>query len=283
MSDNKSVLPTTKPAPLSRRTVWIITAIVVVVVVVATALVLGLNRGDSSTSDRPSATAPAASAPASAGAPEVGSGFTGTTVDKLGHPVQLPANPAGELLPQTANTPADRNAAPAGLIWEKLYDLPVVPFSTSDGPSTITDGIPQGWSRTPQGAALAGISILALLLGAPDAPSMTVENTLVSGDPQVIRSEVSSSRPVRQVALDNPELAGGTMQGVTVTRFSPSFATVRVAAGPVYTDDHPSGAYAVSTLNLTWDEGTWKLIITTESPGRPEYRGSIAGMTPWVD
>ncbi|MGK2321207.1 hypothetical protein [Gordonia rhizosphera] len=280
MSDKKTVFPTTEPEPTSRRTVWIITAAVAVAVVVVIVMIVALNRG-TTTAQHPALTTPAASAAPSSGAPG-GPGFTGITVDKLNKPVQLPANPAGQILPQTAPTPADRNAAPAGLIWEKLYDLPIVPFSTSDGPTTITDGVPQGWSRTPQGAALAGISILSMWLGAPDGPSVTVQNTLLSGDAQVIADQARSSRPVRQVALTDPELAAGTIQGVTVSSYSPTFATVDIGAGPVYDNDHPSGAYAVSTLNLTWTQGTWKLIVTATSPGRPEYRSAIAGMTPWT-
>ncbi|WP_287014890.1 hypothetical protein [Gordonia sp. (in: high G+C Gram-positive bacteria)] len=282
MSDNKSVFPTREPAPMPRRTVWIITAIVVVVVVTATILVIVLNRGESTPTDHTPPSTTASAVPSTSTAFD-GSGFTGTTVDKLNNPVQLPANPAGQLLPQTARTPADRNAAPAGLIWEKLYDLPVVPFSTSDGPTEITDGVAQGWTRTPQGAALAGISILSMWLTAPDGPSQTVQRTLLSGESELIATRSAESRPARVAMLNNPDLAPGALAGVQVTSFDPTFATIEYGGGPLADDSHPEGSYAVSTLSLTWTNGTWKLIVTPTTPDRGERRTTIAGMTSWTD
>lgn len=278
---NKTVFPTTPPKPTSRRTLWIIVAVVVVIVVVATALVIGLSHGGTTT-NRPVATTPTATAPPTSTATG-GSGFTGTTVDKLNKPVQLPANPAGQLLPQTAKTPAGQNDVPAGLTWEKLYDLPIVPFSTSDGPTTITDGVPQGWAHTPQGAALAGISILSMWLGAPDAPSQTVQRTLLSGDRSVIATRTAKNRPARQAMLSNPDLAPGTVAGVQVRAYDGAFATVEYGAGPLVDDASPDGFYTVSTLSLTWSDNTWKLIVTPTTPDRGERRTAIAGMTPWSD
>ena len=129
-------------------------AIIAITVAVTTAATKAGATTTATATSTPAATPPPTSAATG------GSGFTGTTVDKLDKPVQLPANPAGEILPQTGRTPSDANGVPDGLMWQKLYDLPIVPFSTSDGPTKIKDGVPQGWAHTPQGAALAATSIL---------------------------------------------------------------------------------------------------------------------------
>lgn len=278
---NKTVFPTTPPKPTSRRTLWIVAAVVVVIVVIATVLVIGLNHSGTTT-NRPVATTPTTSAPPTS-ASSGGSGFTGTTVDKFNKPVQLPANPAGQLLPQTAKTPQGQNDAPGGLTWEKLYDLPIVPFSTSDGPTTIKDGIAQGWSRTPQGAALAGVSILSMWLGGPDTESATVQRTLLSGDPTVIAQRTAQNRPARQSMLADPQLAPGAVAGVQVRSFNGNFATVDYGSGPVTDDSDPSGYYIVQTLSLSWSDGTWKLIVTPTTPDRGQHQTAIAGMTSWTE
>lgn len=283
MNAPRSVFPTTPPKPTSRKGIWLSVIAVVVVLAITAVLVVVLNRSTTNPATAPAATsAPVTTAPSTSTATG-GSGFTGTTVDKFNKPVQLPANPAGEILPQTGTTPADEDGVPAGLMWQKLYDLPIVPFSTSDGPTQIKDGIAQGWAHTPQGAALAGVSILALWLSAPDDVAATVQRTLLSGDTAAIEQVAKTSRPVRKVALTNPDLAAGTMQGVSVTNYSSTFASVEIASGPVYDDDNPSGGYSVSTLAMTWSNGTWKLIVTPTSPGRPEFRAAIAGMSAWTD
>lgn len=282
MNAPRSVFPTTPPQPTSRKGLWLSVIAVVVVLAIAGVLVVVLNRGGSTPTFAPAAST-AAPTPPPTSAATGGSGFTGTTVDKFNKPVQLPANPAGQILPRTGKTPTDANGVPDGLMWQKLYDLPIVPFSTSDGPTKIKDGVPQGWEHTPQGAALAGVSILSLWLSAPDEVAATVQRTLLSGETAAIDQVAKTSRPVRNVALTNPDLAAGTMQGVSVTNYSPTFATVEIASGPVYDDDNPSGGYSVSTLSMTWSDGTWKLIVTPTSPGRPEFRAAIAGMSPWTD
>ena len=158
-----------------------------------------------------------------------------------------------------------------------------MPFSTSDGPTEITDGVAQGWTRTPQGAALAGISILSMWLTAPDGPSQTVQRTLLSGESELIATRSAESRPARVAMLNNPDLAPGALAGVQVTSFDPTFATIEYGGGPLADDSHPEGSYAVSTLSLTWTNGTWKLIVTPTTPDRGERRTTIAGMTSWTD
>lgn len=283
MSTNRPVFPTTPPKPTSRKVLWLSMTAVIAILAIAAVLVVVLNRGDAA---EPT-TAPATSTPAATPPPisrsAGGSGFTGTTVDKLNKPVQLPANPAGEILPQTGTTPADENAVPAGLMWQKLYDLPVVAFSTSDGPTEIKDGVAQGWAHTPQGAALAAVSILSTWLGAPDTESTTVQRTLLSGDPSVIASRAAENRPARQAQLSDPQLAPATVAGVQVRSYSDDFAQIAYGTGPLADDTDPDGFYTVSMLSVTWQNGTWKLIVTPTSPDRGERQASIAGMTPWTD
>ncbi len=279
MNAPRSVFPTTPPKPTSRKVLWIS---VIVVLAIGAVLVAVLNRGNSEPATSPAVSTPVATPPPTSTATG-GSGFTGTTVDKQNRPVQLPANPAGEILPQTGKTPADENGAPDGLMWQKLYDLPFVPFSTSDGPTTIKDGVAQGWARTPQGAALAANSILSMWLLAPDAQSAVVQRSLLSGTSADIEARTAKNRPLRMVGLTDPTLGPSTAAAVQVRSYSPQFAQIDIAGGPSVDDTNPDGYYTVSTLSVTWADGTWKLIVTPTTPDRGDRRTSIAGMTSWSE
>ena len=285
MNAPRSVFPTTPPKPTSRKVVWISVTAVIVVLAIAAVLVVVLNRGNSEPTTAPTTSTPVATPPPTSTATG-GSGFTGTTVDKLNKPIQLPANPAGEILPQTGKTPADANDAPTGLLWQKVYDLPIVPFSTSDGPTEIKDGVAQGWAHTPQGAALAGLFILNTWLTAPDDVSKVVQRDLLSGEPSVIDRTTELGRKQRQVALTYPNLSATTVQGVQIQpSSSKDFYQVSWSSGPFVSDDEPNGYYTSASFAMSWVDGGWKLIVTPTSPSsnRGEHRTSIAGMTPWTD
>ncbi|MGJ0121700.1 hypothetical protein ACQ7HM_21065 [Williamsia sp. MIQD14] len=283
MNAPRSVFPTTPPTPTSRKGLWLSVIAVVVVLAIAGVLVVVLNRGTTNPTTAPAATSATATTPSPTSAATGGAGFTGTTVDKLNKPVQLPANPAGQILPQTGKTPADTDGVPDGLMWQKIYDLPIVPFSTSDGPTKIKDGVAQGWAHTPQGAALAATSILNTWLLAPDAASTVVQKTLLSGTEADIAARTKTNRPLRMVGLTDPDLGPGAVAGVQVDTYTNNFARISYGAGPVVDDTNPDGFYQVSTLSVTWQDGTWKLIVTPTTPDRGEQRTTIAGMTPWTD
>ncbi|MBL1080077.1 hypothetical protein JK358_37340 [Nocardia sp. 2] len=152
----------TTPEPDNGRgSVSLIAAIALLVLILIGSLVAWLTTRDSGEN---TATAPSTSVTApNTATPQ---GFAAPDVDAFGRRVDIPNNPAGQPLaqtraPLTATDPGWLTAAPVlpetgG--WQRVYGASV-PFSTSDGPTAIVDGIPTGYSHTPQGAALAAVYV----------------------------------------------------------------------------------------------------------------------------
>ena len=72
-----------------------------------------------------------------------------------------------------------------------------LPFSTSDGPTTVTDGVASGFARTPHGAALAAYDALARAIAAPDDTWQQVLEhrfTGTTGQHELLRDRYARSR-----------------------------------------------------------------------------------------
>ncbi|MGW4482096.1 hypothetical protein [Rhodococcus triatomae] len=94
--------------------------------------------------------------------------------DPLDRVVYIPRDSNGVILPQS-NPGADRPAtqAPGGVMLQKIHGNMVVPFSTSDGPTRLTDsGVAAGFSRTAQGAGLAAAHYFGYLSSGTNRLSM---------------------------------------------------------------------------------------------------------------
>ncbi|WP_125197041.1 hypothetical protein [Corynebacterium bovis] len=143
-----------------RRSVGgLVVAVVVVVVVLVAAVVFLVTRGgsDKSAGDAGQSTSTAAGgAQASASA----TGAAGVTSDFWGRRVVLPANPDGDVIPQKpvdttdACNPVNYSRVPDDLTAQRTHKISTL-WSSTDGPTGFTDGVPSGYSHTPQGAALA--------------------------------------------------------------------------------------------------------------------------------
>ena len=150
--------------------VWIVgvVALVVVVAVAAVLIFRGPAEQTNDNADRPAPAAPTTEKVESAH-PD-----GGVTSDMWGRRVVVPANDRGT--PRTATvyaaenqcSPAEQIRTPEGLEIQRAYGMATV-WSTSDGPTGFTGPLPDGYSRTPTGAALAAWNFYALMNAGSDA------------------------------------------------------------------------------------------------------------------
>ncbi|MFC9999617.1 hypothetical protein [Nocardia sp. NPDC127526] len=287
MSENPT--PATEPdtEPGRRGQVSLILALVVValVLIAGAVVVFGRDTGDEPTGGAQTSQTTAGVAPSAN--PEA-SGFATPGVDDFGRRVDIPNNPAGQVLPQTGtpHTPADGDwltAAPDGTQgkggWQRVYGA-VVPFSTSDGPTRIVDGLATGWSHTPQGCALAAVYVLYQELARPDN--------------RLLRERLMALTPAQMATYDKA-LAAGKLPAVApenVTRWMIAFdafkissyaddlCTVRLATR-ARADKVGAAQWLSSEVAMVWD-GTWR---RRPPPGEGELPQekvpSLTGWTPW--
>lgn len=217
-----------------------------------------------------------------------GTGFAEPEVDLFGRRVDVPNNPAGQPLaqePGTQRTPADPDwltAAPVGTTrphgWQRVYGASV-PFSTSDGPTRIEDGLAVGYARTPQGAALAAAQITYRLNARPaDRDLYVTQVRMSSAQLAAYDSALSSDRLPRQ----QPEKVTRyfvASDAFKIDDYAEDMAIVRLASrGPVIDGKQ---LYAAMRMIVVWDEGDWRLKPSTTTNTRTEYVESLAGWTKW--
>ncbi|MEL4163102.1 hypothetical protein [Corynebacterium bovis] len=137
---------------------------VIAVVAVVVIVYIGARGGDSTTGSQGQDPAPSGSSESALqGAPSGGD----VTSDFWGRRVVIPANPDGDVIPQNpvdtadACNPVNYSRVPADLTAQRTHTMSTL-WSSTDGPTGFTDGIPSGYSHTPQGAALAGWNYLSL-------------------------------------------------------------------------------------------------------------------------
>lgn len=106
--------------------------------------------------------------------PEAGLFEPDPEFDALGRVTYTPKDPKGVVLDQSP-PPAGRapDAAPSGVMLQRIHGNMVLPFSTSDGPTAIdASGVATGFAHTPQGAALAAAHYMAYLAAGNDRLEM---------------------------------------------------------------------------------------------------------------
>lgn len=260
MSDNDT--DTTNSRRWNRPIVWIALALVGVAIVVAVGY--AGSRLDSADDAAPPPPPPPVSTPAvPSGDP--GQDYLGNDVDVLGRGMRIPADPNGHVLDQGAKTsPAQLTSplrAPQGLEWQKVYGVPM-PFSTSDGPTAISpDGVPSGFSRTPQGAALASLQILLRATFGPHNVRQAVVDSSVVG-PADLKQQMLA-------VTNDPQFQ--TMPAavqITPDRYTENAASIRWAFGPFPApEEFPTTngtVYGGGHMPVVWDDGRWKLRITEQ-------------------
>lgn len=215
-------------------------------------------------------------------------GFAAPDVDVWGRRVDVPNNPAGQPLPQNPglqHKSTDRDwlsAAPAGTTtaggWQRVFGVSV-PFSTSDGPARLDNGLAVGYAHTPQGAALAAAQISYRLNARP-------------GDSNLVQQQVRTAPAALEAynaAVSAGKLVTQQPQNVTkylvaadafqVENYADDMAIVRLAMrGEVVGGQQ---TWAAVRLIMVWDAGDWRLKSSVSNAVQTEYISSLVGWTVW--
>ncbi|WP_032365716.1 lipase chaperone [Rhodococcoides fascians] len=271
------------------RTVLIAVAAIVVIVVVGAVFFVVPNMNDD---DAPSTTAapPTTAAPTS-GDSELDTGADGFGVpdaDLSGRTVMVPNNPAGQPLPQREPTGPRVECtndgrpvtSPESMMIQRNFGVSTL-YSETDGPSYIDGLVLAGYTRTPQGAALAAANFLPRGLAGGDVAVEASEKLLLNGSEAIgpDARAVEENKPVNTatVALRAP-------MGFKILSCTDSFAVVELA---LIRDVDDAGkrmqnpTYTGLRMNMVWDQGTWKAREAT-GPAQFGPYNSLDGFTRWA-
>ncbi|WP_051407336.1 hypothetical protein [Nocardia sp. CNY236] len=276
--------PNTPGTPPQRISAWTVASVLLLaVIMIAASITFALRRTETEPTIASSAPVTATTAPP----PTTGHGFEVPEVDLFGRRVDVPRNPAGQLRDQSASQrqPGDPQwlvAAPAGLGepggWQRVYGA-VVPFSTSDGPTSIVDGVAGGFARTPQGAALAAAMSVNQVAARP-------------GDRAVVAARMLLT-PAEREAFDLRAASGilPAQQPDSVTRtlvapdafridsYAEDLVVLRLAAhGQRHSDGRRS--WQTVTVPMVWHNGDWR-VRGSGSQLPTEVVGDLTGWTVW--
>lgn len=176
---------------------------------------------------------------------------------------------------ETAQT--DVSAAPAELTWRSVAGLQV-PTSRVDGPARTSP--PQGYSRSPQGAALAAANGQAALATAPDDTWPEVVRTVTAPGPG--RDQWAQARVLMSVSGAVEESVAATFSGFKVTEYSPDRAIVLVATSTPPEGGGTEPLLTAYPVQLAWTGGDWKLVLPTQEDEVDAAEiESLEGFTTW--
>ncbi|MFC7962390.1 hypothetical protein [Rhodococcoides kroppenstedtii] len=280
---------------MTRTRTLIVAAAAVLVLVVVGAIVFvvpNLRGGEDTDTAAPPTSAEPTPDPKTS---ELNTGATGFGIpdaDLSGRTVMVPNNPAGQPLPQrdpagprTECTPDGAPVtSPEGVMIQRNFGVSTL-YSETDGPSRFDGLVLAGYSRTPQGAALAAANVIPRItargeVGIEAARKLYLHDPSTGPDPLGDAAAVDDelAQPVRTepAALRAP-------MAFRVLSCSDSFAVVELA---LIRDVDDNGRrlqqpqYNGLRYNMAWDEGTWKV--------RPNERAefgpydSLDGFTRWA-
>ncbi|WP_280465380.1 hypothetical protein, partial [Nocardia brasiliensis] len=141
---------------------------------------------------------------------------------------------------------------PAGMQWLRGWGGAALPVSCSDGPTHIDPerGLATGFSRTPQGAALAALDAVGRALAAPEgAWQLVVSERFYGGGPELV------SRFAR--ARTTPDAARYVVvpEGVRVQPgYRDDLAVVQIAS-------RARDGYAIGSWPMAWTDGDWRVRV----------------------
>ncbi|QIS20843.1 hypothetical protein [Nocardia terpenica] len=261
----------------------VVASAAVIALIVVVGVFMFVTRGNSGGGQVHPATPPAAAA-----AGTDATGFADPTVDLFGRRVDIPNNPAGQPLPQDPSKehrPSDQDwltAAPAGTTdphgWQRVYGASV-PFSTSDGPTRIEDGLAVGYSHTPQGAVLAAAQITYRLNARPADRDLYVQQVRASAQQIASYDKARSDGALPQQQPERITRYLVAPDAFQVENYADDMAIVRLAArGPV---NDGAQTWAAIRLIMVWDGGDWRLKPTDAGTARTDYVTSLGGWTKW--
>ncbi|MFF0488127.1 hypothetical protein ACFYTQ_03810 [Nocardia sp. NPDC004068] len=215
--------------------------------------------------------------------------FTAVETDSFGHRVDVPESAAGEALPQAgrAHRPEDPDwltAAPGGTDrpggWQRVYNGPVLPFSTTDGPTGLEGDVPVGFSHTPQGAALAAEQIYWRVSARPADRALwqrLVELTpeeQADHDRRIAEGRVPAQLPEKARPLLNASDA------FRIESYTDDLVVLRIArkTGEFL---HGGKSWLAMRLTAVWRAGDWKVKSGVGEEQPLETIDSIEGWTRW--
>lgn len=247
-------------------------AIIVIVAIIVLAFPstrpnVGSPAGPSTTVARP---------PAPEASTDVRGQFGTPRVDLNGRRLEVPSNPTGVALPQsggpayTANDSEWLTGIPRGLMWQYLFNGVAMPFSTSDGPTKITNGVPEGFARTPQGAVMAAWQYTFRLAYEPDAERrkaliarLTVSDGSQAAEAARKEYEQFDGKQARTDWASNGFGPGTIPIAIRVSEFSGEYALVSYGIGTSSTAT--SGVR--TDVQVVWRDGMWKLPLPALNTG----------------
>ena len=175
----------------------------------------------------------------------------------------------------TPSSTINTTAVPGDLTFRSVGGLRV-PVSRADGPARPSP--PEGYSHTPQGAALAAANGQAALAVTPDAVWPEMVRTVTAPGPG--RDEFAYARTLLSVSGSVPAEQASEFVGFRITDYRPDRAIVLLAmrtpqagAAPLLT------AYPVQTV---WSGGDWKVVLPQQSDGIDAVElDGLDGFTTW--
>ncbi|MEV6276441.1 hypothetical protein [Nocardia sp. NPDC051832] len=261
-----------------------------VAVLVAVGVTVSALRDNGSEGDRVLATN-ASSGPLRETTAAAPAGFAGAAVDVFGRRVDLPNNPAGQPLPQNAvrqRGSADQDwltAPPAGTRgeggWQRVYGVSV-PFSTSDGPARVEDGLALGYGHTPQGAIVAGAQIMYRANARPaDRKLRERQMALTAQEQATYQAKLAEGGVPEQL----PESAAKWLvasDAFQIESYTPEQATMRIATR-AQAGEGGGNRWMATRLAVVWIDGDWRLKSVPGPDGRPQTETitTLTGWTPW--
>ncbi|MVU77815.1 hypothetical protein GPX89_11235 [Nocardia sp. ET3-3] len=260
----------------------VIASAALVAVIIVAGLVVYFGHGSSKPSAKDDGTAPVTSS-------ETGvTGFASPEVDLFGRRVDIPNNTDGQPLPQDPSkqrktTDTDwLTAAPQGLAdphgWQRVYGASV-PFSTSDGPARLENGLAVGYSHTPQGAALASAQITYRLNARPADRELYVRQVRVPAEQLTAYDQALADQRLPKQQPEKVTRYLVAPDAFQIENYADDMAIVRLAArGPVVDNRQ---LWAAVRLIMVWDAGDWRLKPSSSKTAQTEYVDSLAGWTRW--
>ncbi|MFI1912502.1 hypothetical protein [Nocardia sp. NPDC020380] len=256
-------------------------AVVALIVVVGAVVYFGRDSSSSPSTAKGDGT-PSTSMNANA------TGFAAPEVDLFGRRVDIPNNPAGQPLPQdpTKQKKSTDNdwltAAPAGTAdphgWQRVFGASV-PFSTSDGPARLEDGLAVGYSHTPQGAAIAAAQITYRLNARPADRELYVRQVRVSAQEVSLYDQALADQRLPKQQPERVTRYLVAPDAFQIENYADDMAIVRLAArGPIVDNRQ---LWAAVRLIMVWDAGDWRLKPSESKVPQTDYVDSLAGWTKW--
>ncbi|MGN2642254.1 hypothetical protein ACTD5D_40025 [Nocardia takedensis] len=260
------------------RTSLALAAILLAVFVVAAAGVLVLRTsGDDPGADTGAGRSQGRTASSGSAAPS--GGFGPPSADSQGRVVAHPNNPLGQPLSQSPVARGEYRCdpaptcpaaeAPAGMVWQEVKPW-VLPFTTSDGPARLDGPLALGYTRTPQGAAVALWQIVWRAASSRAVFDQVLARQ-ITGTPEDLALLTASKQ---WDSTDTPA-AALRPSAFRVTAWQDTVAVVQFAVPA-----RDPGVWNVVMFEALWQDGDWKL----RAPHTPTARQSIislAGWTPW--